>query len=62
MEARAVSVGKLLASILGLALWAWFVGSCAREPSLISSYGGTPTACGIGYQQHLASLGLGSLG
>jgi endoglucanase len=42
--------------------WAWFVGSCAREPSLISSYAGTPTAFGIGYRQHLAALGLGSLG
>jgi hypothetical protein len=42
--------------------WAWFVGSCAREPSLISSYSGTATAYGIGYQQHLAALGLGSLG
>ena len=41
--------------------WSWFVGSCAREPSLISSYSGTATAYGIGYEQHLASLGLGSL-
>ncbi|MGO9488675.1 MAG: glycoside hydrolase family 5 protein [Solirubrobacteraceae bacterium] len=39
--------------------WAWFVGSCAREPSLISSYSGTPTAYGVGYRQHLAELGLG---
>ncbi len=39
--------------------WAWFVGSCAREPSLIRSYAGTPTAYGIGYRQHLESLGLG---
>ncbi len=38
--------------------WAWFVGSCAGEPSLITSYAGTPTAYGSGYQQHLASLGL----
>jgi hypothetical protein len=37
--------------------WAWFVGSCSKEPSLISSYSGTSTAYGIGYQQHLASLG-----
>jgi endoglucanase len=41
--------------------WAWFVGSCAREPSLISSYSGTPTAYGVGYREHLAALGLGSL-
>lgn len=37
--------------------WAWFVGSCAREPSLITSYTGTPTPYGIGYQEHLGSLG-----
>jgi endoglucanase len=41
--------------------WAWFVGSCAAEPSLISSYSGTPTAYGVGYRRHLESLGLGSL-
>jgi endoglucanase len=39
--------------------WAWFVGSCAHEPSLISSYSGTPTAYGAGYREHLQSLGLG---
>jgi endoglucanase len=38
--------------------WAWFVGNCAREPSLISSYSGTPTPYGAGYRQHLVSLGL----
>jgi endoglucanase len=38
--------------------WAWFTGSCAREPSLISSYDGTPTPYGIGYRDHLAALGL----
>jgi endoglucanase len=37
--------------------WAWFVGNCAKEPSLISSYSGTPTPFGIGYRLHLASLG-----
>jgi endoglucanase len=36
--------------------WAWFVGNCAREPSLIRNYSGTATPYGIGYQQHLASL------
>ena len=39
--------------------WAWFAGSCTGEPSLITSYDGTPTSYGIGYKQHLASLGLG---
>ena len=38
--------------------WAWFVGSCTGEPSLITNYSGTATSYGIGYQQHLASLGL----
>ncbi len=38
--------------------WAWFVGSCKGEPSLISSYDGTATPYGIGYLQHLAALGL----
>ncbi len=38
--------------------WAWFVGSCKGEPSLITSYDGAPTAYGIGYKQHLAALGL----
>ncbi|HVA04632.1 MAG TPA: hypothetical protein VMU64_12915 [Acidimicrobiales bacterium] len=37
--------------------WAWFVGSCEGEPSLITDYSGTPSTYGIGYQQHLASLG-----
>ncbi len=37
--------------------WAWFVGSCAQEPSLIRSYSGRPTAYGVGYRDHLASMG-----
>ena len=37
--------------------WAWFVGSCSKEPSLISSYAGAPTDYGVGYKEHLASLG-----
>jgi hypothetical protein len=36
--------------------WAWFVGSCAGEPSLIDSYAGSPTAYGIGVKQHLATF------
>lgn len=37
--------------------WAWFVGRCASEPSLIKSYkSGAPTAYGIGYRNHLRSL------
>lgn len=39
--------------------WAWFVGDCAAEPSLITSYpAGTATPYGAGYRQHLRSLGL----
>jgi endoglucanase len=41
--------------------WAWFTGHCASEPSLLKSYTGTPTAYGIGYREHLAALGLGTL-
>jgi endoglucanase len=41
--------------------WAWFVGRCASEPSLLTSYTGTPTAYGVGYREHLAALGLGTL-
>ncbi len=33
--------------------WAWFTGDCASYPSLISSYGGVPTAYGLGYREHL---------
>ena len=37
--------------------WAWNVGSCAGEPSLITSYRGTPThTYGQGYRDHLATL------
>jgi hypothetical protein len=37
--------------------WAWNVGSCRQEPSLITNYGGTPTQTyGQGYRRHLASL------
>jgi endoglucanase len=37
--------------------WAWNVGSCTGEPSLITSYAGTPTRTyGQGYRDHLAAL------
>ncbi len=42
--------------------WAWFVGSCAHGPSLISSYSGTPTPYGIGYREHLRALGGAAVG
>ena len=36
--------------------WAWNVGSCTGEPSLITDYGGTPTRTyGQGYRQHLTA-------
>jgi endoglucanase len=38
--------------------WAWFAGSCTGEPSLITSYNGTPSAYGVGYKEHLEALGL----
>jgi endoglucanase len=36
--------------------WAWFVGSCADEPSLITDYRGQPTPYGNGYRAHLLPL------
>ena len=37
--------------------WAWNVGRCIGEPSLISSYAGIPTRTyGQGYRDHLARL------
>jgi hypothetical protein len=36
--------------------WAWNVGSCGGEPSLIRDYTGTPTPYGLGVKQHLLSL------
>ncbi len=37
--------------------WAWNVASCSGEPSLITSYRGTPTRTyGQGYRNHLAAL------
>ena len=36
--------------------WAWFVGSCADEPSLIKDYSGQPTPYGSGYRAHLLPL------
>ncbi len=36
--------------------WAWNVGDCAGEPSLITSYRGDPTmSYGLGYRNHLAA-------
>jgi endoglucanase len=38
--------------------WTWddWQGACASGPTLITSYTGTPTAFGAGYQSHLRSL------
>jgi endoglucanase len=41
---------------VGFASWAWFVGNCAAEPALISSYTGTATAYGLGLKNYLAAL------
>ena len=36
--------------------WAWDTANCNSGPSLISSYGGTPTAYGNAFRSHLAVL------
>ncbi len=35
--------------------WAWNTAGCASGPSLVTSYGGTPTAFGAGLQSHLTA-------
>jgi len=57
----ASSIGPLLnwsdANGVSYLAWAWNVGSCRQEPSLISSYSGAPTlSYGQGYRDHLAAL------
>lgn len=37
-------------------LWAWFVGNCSSEPSLISNYNGTATNYGVGLKTHLSGM------
>jgi hypothetical protein len=41
---------------VGYVGWAWNTASCSGFPALITNYDGTPTAFGLGLQQHLASL------
>jgi len=36
--------------------WTWDTWDCANGPALITNYDGTPTAFGIGFRDHLASL------
>ncbi|HEX6394921.1 MAG TPA: cellulase family glycosylhydrolase [Acidimicrobiales bacterium] len=36
--------------------WSWNTASCGSGPALITSYNGTPTAFGAGYQSHLAAI------
>ena len=55
------SIGPLLnwadAHGVSYLAWAWNVSSCTGEPSLITSYTGTPTVSyGLGYRDHLAAL------
>ena len=35
--------------------WAWNTADCSSFPALITSYAGTPTAFGAGFQSHLAA-------
>jgi len=56
----ASSIGPLLnwsdAHGVSYLAWAWNVGSCRGEPSLIMNYGGTPTKTyGQGYRHHLTA-------
>ena len=56
----ASSIGPLLnwsdAHGVSYLAWAWNVGSCRGEPSLITNYGGTPTKTyGRGYRHHLTA-------
>ncbi len=43
---------------LSYVAWAWVTSDCAGEPALISNYNGTPTNFGIGFRDHVKSLGL----
>lgn len=38
--------------------WSWNTASCSGGPALITSYDGTPTAFGAGFEAHLAALDL----
>lgn len=44
---------------IGYLAWAWDTYGCNSFPALISSYNGTPTAYGAGFQSHLAALDVG---
>jgi hypothetical protein len=61
----ASSIGPLLnwsdAHHVSYLAWAWNVGSCRGEPSLITNYGGAPSRTyGQGYKHHLAVLHRGA--
>ena len=40
--------------------WTWNTWDCSSGPALISDYNGTPTAFGVGFRDHLASLAGGN--
>jgi hypothetical protein len=66
INCTASSIGPLLnwsdAHGVSYLAWAWNVGSCSHEPSLITNYSGTPTKTyGQGYQRHLAALHTGGV-
>eukprot|EP01111_Echinosteliopsis_oligospora_P004150 TRINITY_DN1657_c1_g1_i1.p1 TRINITY_DN1657_c1_g1~~TRINITY_DN1657_c1_g1_i1.p1 ORF type:complete len:557 (-),score=127.14 TRINITY_DN1657_c1_g1_i1:66-1736(-) len=44
---------------IGYLAWAWLPADCASSPSIISSFDGTPTNYGIGYDTHMNNLAEG---
>jgi Cellulase (glycosyl hydrolase family 5) len=42
---------------IGYLAWTWNPYNCSSTPSLITSYTGTPTNYGLGYKNHLLTLG-----
>jgi cell division septation protein DedD len=42
---------------IGYLAWTWSAYNCSSTPALITDYTGTPTAYGLGFKNHLLSLG-----
>jgi len=61
INCTATSISGLLdnadANGIGYTAWAWNVGNCSAEPSLITDYNGTPTQTyGQGFRDHMLAL------